>query len=81
MGESSWCRKLIQELYDRIVPVIVDTELRRGEAETPFSSYIVGIAYISGCEYLIRILMAKTRWGAERITLGIILPPTRNKKY
>ena len=58
LGESSWCRKLIQELYDRIVPVIVDTELRRGEAETPFSSYIVGIAYISGCEYLIRILMA-----------------------
>lgn len=58
VGPDTWCGKLVQELYDTIVPVMVDTELRRGEAETVFSADISGITYIKGIEYLIRILMA-----------------------
>lgn len=57
-GRESWCRKLIRKLYDSIVPVMVDTELRRGEAETVFSEDIGGITYIEGIGYLVRILMA-----------------------
>ncbi len=57
-GEDTWCGKLVRELYDAIVPVMVDTELRRGEAETPFSPYMSGITYIQGTGYLVRILMA-----------------------
>ncbi len=57
-GENTWCGKLIRELYDTIVPVMVDVELRRGEAETPFSAYMSGVTYIRGTGYLVRILMA-----------------------
>ncbi len=58
VGENTWCGKLIRELYDAVVPVMVDVELRRGEAETPFSSYMSGITFIQGTGYLVRILMA-----------------------
>ncbi|MDE6517500.1 MAG: hypothetical protein K2L18_06615, partial [Acetatifactor sp.] len=57
-GRDTWCGRLIQELYDAIVPVMLDTELRRVEASTEFSMAIGGISYIRGTEYLIRILMA-----------------------
>ncbi len=58
LSENSWCGKLMRELYKNIVPVIVDTELRRGEAETVFSEDMSGVVYIEGAEYLVRILMA-----------------------
>lgn len=58
VGPDTWCGKLVQELYDSIVPVMVDTELRRGEAETIFSTDIPGITYIQGIPYLVRILIA-----------------------
>lgn len=58
VGKDTWCGRLVQELYDLIVPVMVDTELRRGEAETVFSGDMGGITYIQGIAYLIRILMA-----------------------
>jgi len=57
-GKDTWCGKMIRELYDAIVPVMVDVELRRGEAETPFSPYMSGITFIRGTGYLVRILMA-----------------------
>lgn len=61
IGPDTWCGKMVRELYDAIVPVMVDTELRRGEAETVFSADISGITYIVGVEYLVRILMALGR--------------------
>ena len=48
VGKDTWCGRLVQELYDLIVPVMVDTELRRGEAETVFSGDMGGITYIQG---------------------------------
>lgn len=57
-GQKTWCGKLIKELYDAIVPVLVDIELRRGEAETEVSWDMSGITYIRGISYLVRILMA-----------------------
>lgn len=57
-GKHTWCGRLAQELYEAIVPVMVDTELRRGEAETIFSQDITGITYLCGAEYLVRILKA-----------------------
>lgn len=58
VGPDTWCGRLVRELYDAIVPLMVDTELRRGEAETVFSADISGITYMQGVEYLVRILMA-----------------------
>ncbi|MCI8586912.1 MAG: DUF4132 domain-containing protein [Lachnospiraceae bacterium] len=57
-AEDTWVGALIRKLYDKIVPVLVDTELRRGEAETEFSWDMRGVVYICGVEYLARILMA-----------------------
>lgn len=57
-SEDSWLTQMIVEAYNRIVPVIVDTELRRGEKETEFSWDIRGVTYIAGIDTLIRILMA-----------------------
>lgn len=58
VGLDTWCGSLIRELYQTIVPVMVDTELRRGEAETVFSQDITGITYITGIPYFVRILKA-----------------------
>ncbi|MDE6607100.1 MAG: DUF4132 domain-containing protein, partial [Lachnospiraceae bacterium] len=58
VGKDTWCGRLVQELYDLIVPLVVDVELRRGEAQTLFSEDMDGITYIRGIDYLIRILMA-----------------------
>ncbi len=58
VGPDTWCGRLVRELYDAIIPLMVDTELRRGEAETVFSADISGITYMQGVEYLVRILMA-----------------------
>lgn len=58
VGKQTWCGRLVQELYDAIIPVMVDTELRRGEAQTIFSTDITGITYICGVEYFVRILKA-----------------------
>ncbi len=58
VGSDTWCGKLVQELYDIIIPVMVDTELRRGEEETVFSWDISSISFIQGIPYLVRILMA-----------------------
>lgn len=58
VGPDTWCGKLVQELYDSIVPVFVDMELRRGEAQTPVSADMIGISFIQGIDYLVRILMA-----------------------
>lgn len=50
--------RLCKELYNEVVPLMVDVELRRGDSETEFTKYMSGITYISGIDYLIRILMA-----------------------
>lgn len=57
-GADTWCGRLVQKLYDAMIPPILDTELRRGEAETVFSPDIGGITYIQGIAYFVRILMA-----------------------
>lgn len=57
-SEDTWIGALNRKLYDKIVPVLVDTELRRGEAETEYSWDMRGITYIQGIDYLVRILMA-----------------------
>lgn len=69
VGRDTWCGRLTGELYDAIVPVMLDTELRRGEAPTDFSEEMGGITYIRGTEYLIRILRALGRDTLERETL------------
>ncbi len=56
--EDGWLGSLLREMYDRIVPVLVDMELKRGEAETDVSWDVRGVTYIRGISYLIRILMA-----------------------
>lgn len=58
VGRDTWCGKMIRELYDAIIPMIMDTELRRGESPTEFSLDIGGVTYVRGSEYLVRILMA-----------------------
>lgn len=58
VGPDTWCGKLLRELYDTIVPVFMDIELRRGEAETAVTRDMRGIAYVQGTDYLIRILKA-----------------------
>ncbi|MCI9124370.1 MAG: DUF4132 domain-containing protein [Eubacterium sp.] len=57
-GADTWCGRLAQNVYDAMIPPILDTELRRGEAETVFSADIGGIAYVQGIAYFVRILMA-----------------------
>ncbi|MCM1044090.1 MAG: DUF4132 domain-containing protein [Candidatus Gastranaerophilales bacterium] len=57
-GGDTWCGQILREIYDAVVPVIVDTELRRGEGETAFSEDVRGITYLTGVDSLVRILKA-----------------------
>lgn len=58
VGPNTWCGKLARELYNEIVPVFMDIELRRGEAETIVTQDMRGVTYVQGIDYLIRILKA-----------------------
>lgn len=58
VAEDTWMGALLRKLYNKIIPVLVDAELRRGEAETVFTWDMRGITYIEGIDYLVRILMA-----------------------
>lgn len=58
IGPDTWCGKLVQELYDAIIPMLVDIELRRGEGETRVTWDMAEVSYIRGIPWLIRILMA-----------------------
>ncbi|MDE7206823.1 MAG: hypothetical protein K2N90_06655, partial [Lachnospiraceae bacterium] len=58
VGADTWRGKLVRELYDTIVPVFMDIELRRGEAETAVTQDIRGITYVEGMDWFVRILKA-----------------------
>lgn len=58
MLENTAEGKICREIYDRLVPEMVDAELRRGDSETAYSQFMGGITYIPGVRYLVRILMA-----------------------
>ncbi len=79
-GPDTWLGKLIRELYDAIIPVFVDIELRRGEAETPVSPDMIGVSYIRGAEYLVRILMALGKDPLSRETYYSWYYTSRNTK-
>lgn len=79
-GPDTWCGKLVRELYDTIIPVFVDMELRRGEAETPVSCDMVGVSYICGVHYLVRILMALGKDPLSRETYYSWYYTSRNSK-
>ncbi|MCI8662407.1 MAG: DUF4132 domain-containing protein [Hungatella sp.] len=80
VGPDTWCGRLVQELYETIVPVFVDMELRRGEAETSVSADVIGISYIQGISYLVRILMALGKDPLSRETYYSWYYTSRNTK-
>lgn len=80
VGPDTWCGKLVQDLYHTIIPVIVDMELRRGEAETPVSVDMAGVSYIRGTGYLVRILMALGKDALSRETYYSWYYTSRNSK-
>ncbi len=46
------------ELYEEVVPKVLEVELRRGEQATPFSKYVSNICMVQGIPVLIRLLHA-----------------------
>lgn len=46
------------ELYQEIIPLILDVEIKRGEQPTPFSELIRNIHTVCGIDYIIQILTA-----------------------
>ena len=45
-------------IYEKILPLILDSELRRGESEGPYSACVFGIRYVRGAAWLGRLLAA-----------------------
>lgn len=56
--ENSPLWALSKEIYQKLVPMILKVELKRGDSETVFSQYIRGIRCIYGTDILIQILIA-----------------------
>lgn len=46
------------ELYQEVIPLVLNVELKRGEQPTPFSEHIGKIRAVCGIEYMIQILTA-----------------------
>ena len=55
-------------VYEKVLPVILNSELTRGENEGPYSSCVSGILYIRGSMWLGRILAALGKENLARIT-------------
>ena len=49
---------LCHRTADRLLPVILESELRRGDSPAEYSAYIMGIHGLSGAETFVRILRA-----------------------
>lgn len=49
---------LCHRLADRLVPIVVDAELLRGDTPTDYSVYVTGIHVLTGVENFVRILCA-----------------------
>lgn len=54
------------ELYEELVPLILEVELKRGEQPTPFSEHVHKIRAVHGIGYMIRILTALGKEPLER---------------
>lgn len=50
--------KLAHAIYEEVLPLVLKVELKRGEQETPFSTYISSIGIVEGIDVLIQILAA-----------------------
>nr|MCR4622074.1 DUF5724 domain-containing protein [Clostridiales bacterium] len=69
---SEAAEELVQlacRVYDAILPVILDNELKRGEAPAKYSKAITSIEYVNGADTLARILTALGNEALERGTL------------
>ena len=55
--DQAWLRR-VGSLYEKVLSVLLDSELRRGENDGPYSDAIPGIEYILGAKWLGRILAA-----------------------
>ena len=55
-------------IYEKLLPLILDSEIRRGENEGPFSACILGIQYIRGTDWLGRLLAALGKESLARST-------------
>ena len=49
---------LCHRTADKLVPVVLDSELRRGDTPAEYSAYVMGIVSLSGMETFVRILRA-----------------------
>lgn len=50
--------QLMLELYEEVMPKVLEVELSRGEQATPFSKYMANICMVEGIPVLIRLLNA-----------------------
>ena len=70
VGKEEAERKRLVELCrrtaDKLVPVVVGAELKRGDTPTEYSAYVTGIHVLSGMETFVRILSALGKDSLDR---------------
>lgn len=59
------------DIYESISSLIVNTELVRGDTDTPFSRHVFSLGRIYGAEYLVRILSALGQDALVRSYIGL----------
>lgn len=60
-------------VYEKLLPIVLSSELARGENEGPYSACVFGILYVRGSAWLGRILAAL---GKENLARSSLLPYT-----
>lgn len=67
-AEEKALLEFADQVYETVITVVLNTELRRGDSETEYSRYITAIERIYGMDYFITILKALGADKLERST-------------
>ena len=67
-------------VYEKVLPIILNSELTRGENEGPYSSCVSGILYVRGSTWLGRILAALGKENLARNSLLISFADQLHRK-
>ena len=71
--------RLAEKVYDELITIVLDTELKRGDSLTEYSGCIKGISSVYGVDRFVQILCAMGKDNFERLAYGVGDTPTRRE--
>ncbi len=77
--ETLPCVEFAASVYEKLITVVLDTELKRGDSQSDFSDFISGISLVYGIDRFVQILCALGKDTLERMTYGCGENPSKRE--